>query len=219
MPRIGRIVLVGTFVALMAVVPAVAQAKVEESGTVRLRAYAPDITGYAGPVHTHGTLPAGSLYVAEVSGAISYWSRKQFKEPSGEWDTICGEPLKSLRGPLGLDAEFVFARPWTSPCPEPLPGHWENFELSAGGTYAHPLPFGGPFSTPTPGHKYSYALVGAGGPAMFRLRDMPNGHPATADNYGFLRIHVRKALASDCAGTGYTLFDEPTEAACVEAIA
>ncbi len=217
MPRIGRIVLVGTCIALMAVVPAVAQAKVEESSIVKLRAYAPDTTGYAGPVQTHGTLPAGSLYVAEVSGAISYWSRKQFTEPSGEWETVCGQPKKSPHGPLGIDAEFIFARPWTSPCPEALPVRWNNFELSTGGAYAHPMPIGGPFTKPTPGHKYSYALVGAGGPAMFRLRDMPNGHPATADNYGHLRIHVRKAVPADCAGTGYTLFGEPTEAACVAA--
>jgi hypothetical protein len=206
---------VGVCVVLATVATSAAQASVEESGTVKLRAHAPNVTGYGGPAHTKGTLPPGELYVAEVSGAVSYWATKQFRHPSAPWNTVCGDPLPSSLGPLGIDAEFVFARPWFGPCPT-LPMHWNNFELSTGSSYSHPQPIGGPFTQPTPEHKYSYALVGQGGKATFRLRDMPNGHPATADNHGFLTIHVRRAVASDC--TSYTLFDEPTEAACLAAI-
>jgi hypothetical protein len=131
---------------------------------------------------------------------------------------VCGNPLASAQGPLGADAEFLFARPWTAPCPEELPLHWNNFELSTGSTgYDHPTPIGGPFTAPTAGHEYAYALVGDGGPATFRLRDISNGRPATADNYGDLTIRVRDAVAADCAGSGYALFNEPTEAACVAA--
>jgi hypothetical protein len=133
-------------------------------------------------------------------------------------DILCGTPLASPEGPLGQDAEFVFARAWTSPCPEELPVHWNNFEMSTGVKgYGHPMAIGGPFKAPTTGHEYSYALVGEGSPAMFRLRDMWEGHPDTADNYGALTISVRGAVAADCAGSGYELFSEPTEAACVAA--
>jgi hypothetical protein len=79
------------------------------------------------------------------------------------------------------------------------------------------MPVGGPFTAPTPGHEYSYALVGDGGPAMFRLKDMPDGQPATANNYGALTIRVRGAVAADCASGDFALFNEPSEAACVAA--
>lgn len=213
--RLGIGWLVGACVVLAAVAAPTAQASVEESSLVRLHSWAPNITGYAGPARTPGILPSGELYVAEVRGAVSYWATAQFRHPTAPWNTVCGQPLPSLRGPLGIDAEFVFARPWNGTCPT-LPTHWNNFELSTGASYSHPQPIGGPFTQPTPGHKYSYALVGGGGPAMFRLRDMPNGHPATIDNHGVLFIHVRRAVASDC--TSYWLFDEPTEAACLAAL-
>lgn len=196
--------------------PAAAGASAAEPGVVTLPAYAPDTTGYAGPVSTLEALPAGKLFVADVSGAVSYFAKEMYLHPSGLWDTVCGSPLASSAGPLGADAEFLFARPWTAPCPQELPAHWGNFELSTGSSgYDHPVPIGGPFTAPTAGHEYAYALVGDGGPAMFRLKDMPNGHPATADNYGALTIRVRDAVAADCAGSGYALFGEPTEAACV----
>jgi hypothetical protein len=198
--------------------PAAAEAGEPASEPLTLPAYAPNITGYAGPVSTPGDLPAGQLFVAEVSGAVSYFSKEEYLHPSGLWDTVCGTPIASPEGPLGADAEFLFARPWTSPCPQELPGHWSNFELSTGsGVYDHPMPVGGPFTAPTPGHEYSYALVGDGGPATFRLRDIPDGHPATANNYGALTIRVRGAVAANCAGGDFALFNEPSEGACVTA--
>lgn len=218
MPRIGRIALIAICSATLIVGLATTGASASEPGVVTLPAYAPNTTGYAGPVSTPEALPVGKIFVADVSGAVSYFAKEMYLHPSGEWDTVCGNPLPSSEGPLGADAEFLFARPWTAPCPQELPAHWINFELSTGSSaYDHPVPIGGPFTGPTPGHQYAYALVGDGGPAMFRLKDMPGGHPATADNYGALTIRVRDAVAADCAGTGYMLFSEPNEAACVTA--
>jgi hypothetical protein len=224
MPHINRIALVAICTATMALIPAVAQAKppkIEKSQSLILNSHAKNISGYAGPLNTKGILPTGKLYVAEVSGSISYYAKKQYKHPSGNWDTVCGEPVYNafLGGDVGIDAEFVFGRPWTSPCPEELPVHWMNFEISTsnGTSYSHPAPLGGPFTKPTPEHLYSYPLVGSNEYALFRLKDDPNGIPETADNYGYLYIHVRKAQASDCAGTGYAVFGEASEAACVAA--
>jgi hypothetical protein len=224
MPRITRIACVAICMTAMALVPAVAQAKkpkIEKSQSLTLNSHAKDISGYAGPINTRGVLPTGSLYVAEVGGAISYYARKQYRHPSGNWDTVCGEPIRDafLGGYVGIDAEFVFGRPWTSPCPETLPVHWTNFEMSTnnGASYSHPGPIGGPFTVPTSNHVYSYPLIGSNEYALFRLKDDPNGVPETADNYGSLYIHVRRAQPSDCAGTGYTAFGEVSEAACVAA--
>lgn len=218
MPRIGRIALTAICSVYLVAGLAAAGASAAEPGIVTLSAYAPDTTGYAGPVSTPEALPAGKLFVADVSGAVSYFAKEMYLHPSGEWDTVCGNPLPSSEGPLGADAEFLFARPWTAPCPQELPAHWSNFELTAGSSaFDHPMPIGGHLTAPTAGHEYAYALVGDGGPAMFRLKDMPEGHPATADNYGALTIRVRDAVAADCASGGYLLFNEPTEAACVAA--
>jgi hypothetical protein len=199
--------------------PALAQAtaKIEGSQTLKLNSHEKNISGYAGPIHTSRIMPTGKLYVAEVSGAISYYAKRQYRRPSGLWNTVCGEPEASPQGPLGIDAEFVFARPWTAPCPRKLPVRWDNFEISAnnGGVYSHPAPLGGPFTVPTPGHHYNYPMVGAGKYGLFRLKDSPGGNPATADNYGRLTIHIRPAVAGDCAGTGWVVFGEPNEAACI----
>jgi len=220
MPRIIRIALCALCSAMILAAPAVAEAKTQGTQTLKLSAHRKNISGYAGPINTAGVFPTGKLYVAEVSGAISYYARRQYIHPNHFWNTVCGEPLVTTSGSLGIDAEFVFARPWTTPCPLKLPVRWDNFELSSnnGATYSHPAPLGGPFTAPTPGHAYSYPIVGSGKYGLFRLRDNPGGNPATADNYGRLIIQVRPAVAADCSGTGYVLFGQPTEAACVAAI-
>ncbi len=223
MSRLGRIALGAICIALVAAAPAAAQrkeAKIYESQTIKLRAKAKNIFGFAGPVNTAQALPGGALYVAEVTGAISYYAKKQYVHPSDLWNTVCGEPLVEPKGDLGIDAEFVFARPWTTPCPEKLPVRWDNFELSVnnGTVFAHPRPLNGPFTAPTPEHRYSYPMVGVGKYALFRLRDDPGGNPATADNYGTLVIHVRKAVSADCGGSNYLLFGKSTEAECLAAL-
>jgi hypothetical protein len=191
--------------------------RIEKTQTLILKAYAPDVTGYAGPVNTTHILPVGGLYVAEVKGKISYWALQQFKHPTSPWNTVCGKPESTSGKVFGIDAEFVFGRPGTTPCPT-LPSRFPNFEVSTGGArFSHPAPFGGPYSTPTADHLYSYPLLGAGEVASFRLKDDPNGHPATADNYGHLTIHIRPAVSSDCSAGGFLLFGEATEAACIAA--
>ncbi len=181
-----------------------------------LNARTTSLSGYAGPVASKA-LPAGKLFVAEVSGTFSYYARKQWAHPSGKWTTVCGTPHKGPLGKVGFDAEFIFARPWTTPCPRALPVKWINFEISStgGATYSHPVPLGPPITAPTPNHLYSYPLVGSGRAAAFRLMDDPEGHPAGADNYGQLHIVLRAATPTDCAIGGYKSFDEPSEAACV----
>lgn len=224
MHRLTRITAVAILASLIVAAPASAGEKgpkVEGEQLLNLHAHAKNITGYAGPVNTAGILPTGKLYVAEVSGAISYYAHKQYKHPSGLWNTVCGEPLEGSHGEaLGMDAEFVFARPWTSPCPRKLPVRWDNFEISVsnGSVYAHPSPLNGPFSAPTPEHRYTYALTGVGLYALFRLRDNPGGHPATEDNYGRLTIQIRKAAPADCGGTNYLLFGKSTEGECLAAV-
>ncbi len=219
----GRRLCVALGAAALALLPGLAWAgptTSEGTQTLVLGAHAKNITGYAGPKHTGHILPAGTYYVAEVSGAISYYAKRQYSHPSKPWATVCGTPEAGAGGPLGIDAEFVFARPWTSPCPMSLPRHWNNFEISTtnGVTYSHPIPIGGPFSAPTPEHHYDYALIGSGKYALFRLRDMPDGRPSTADNYGHLVIQVRPAVSTDCAGDGYRSFGFVTEVACLAAI-
>ncbi len=189
------------------------------AATVSLSAYAPEGSAYAGPVSTGEALAKNKLYVAEVSGAISYYAQEMYSDPHGPWSIVCGTPLASTEGPLGADAEFIFARPWTSPCPQQLPSHWSNFQLStAGEDFLHPQALGGPFTTPTAGHEYSFPLVGSGVAPLFRLQDDPDGHPSTADNYGALKIGVRLAVAADCTAGGYTIFGEASEAACLAAL-
>jgi hypothetical protein len=221
MPRLNRIVLGLACAAATAIAPAVAQAgtTIETTQTITLRAHYKNISGYAGPRNTSGILPAGKLYVAEVSGLISYYAKRQYMKPTKPWSIVCGEPVIGPHGALGIDAEFVFARPWTSPCPLKLPVRWNNLEMSTdnGTSYAHPAPLGGPFTAPTPTHEYSYPLIGSNRYALFRLKDLPGGNPATADNYGSLTVQIRPAVPADCGGTGYLLFDEPTEEACVTA--
>jgi hypothetical protein len=186
---------------------------------VRLSARAPDVSGYAGPVGAGADLAAGKLYVAEVSGSFSYFAADMYTDPHGPWDVLCGDPLSGPEGPLGADAEFIFARPWTSPCPASLPTHWSNFELSTtAGVYRHPEILGGPLAVPTADHEYDFPLLGSGSEPTFRLHDDPEGHPATADNYGALAITVRAAAAADCAGGGYAAFGEASEAACLAAL-
>ncbi len=213
----------GSALAIAATAPAYAtksdarRSGIENKQLLILRAYAPDVTGYAGPVSTRQILPSGALYVADVGGRISYWAAQEFTDPTSPWNTVCGKPELVFGRNFGIDAEFVFGRPAVAPCPT-LPQRFPNFEVSTGGAgFSHPAPFGGPYSAPTPHHLYSYPLVGTGEVASFRLKDDPNGHPATADNYGFLWIYIRPAVPSDCAGGQYLLFGEPTEAACIAA--
>ena len=94
----------------------------------------------------------------------------------------------------------VFARPWTSSeCTHAgLPNHWTNFQAGVGTTYHHLQAEGGPYSTPRSDHKYSYPLtVPVNNKAGARLSDE---YPQ--DNYGKLKVTVRKLASSDCQNGG-----------------
>lgn len=221
MSKIRRLIVgVTTLVAIGAAASAAQARPLPIPETLSLHSHAQNVTGYTGPAKSHGRLPVSALYVATVSGSLSYWERSQWKHPHGPFNTVCGEPFFSSRngGDVGIDAEFVYGRPSTKPCPT-KPFHWANFEISTDGglSYSHRSPLGGPFTAPTKTHTYSYPLVGSGQHAFFRLKDMPHGVPETADNYGTLTITLRGAVPSDCAAGGYLLFGEPTEAACITA--
>jgi hypothetical protein len=183
----------------------VATAKLPTSNNLRLDAYEPNNDGFAGPV-TSKILPAGTHWVAEVQGSVSYYEPSFYGGRRMPFPIVCGTPEDSVLfpsddrpwdHPAGQDPEFVFARPWTEHrcAKNPLPKHWSNFQITRGAGYGHTEPLGGRHPAPAADHKYSYPITGIGKSAQFRLKDRPR----TNDNYGVLQILVRRAMASDCA--------------------
>lgn len=177
--------------------------------------------------YSHGRIPTtqssfkltkGDWYVATVSGTISYWAPINYTKPQRPYKIVCGTPEGSAQysgsrggdGPVGLDAEFVFARPWTKKaCARAdLPAHWSNFQASTGGAWAHPESLGATPTAPTRNHTYSYVLQGRDKLAQFRLTDI-----YYRDNYGELHISLRRATTADCAAD-YASFGYPSAAAC-----
>jgi hypothetical protein len=181
------------------------------SNNLVLDSYEPNNDGFAGAV-TSKVLPLHSNWVAEVQGTISYYASSAYTVPSAPWPVLCGTP--DLTGPMfpslafpaskvvGMDPEFLFARPWTAKrcAKHPLPLHWSNFQISRGAGFAHRTQIGGRKPTMEPDHKYLYPISGIGEPAQFRLKDRPR----TSDNYGTLHILVRRATAADCETTGWS---------------
>jgi hypothetical protein len=162
------------------------------SNNLVLDSYEPNNDGFAGAV-TSKVLPLHSNWVAEVQGTISYYEPSQYVFPSEVHPTAKG---------VGMDAEFIFARPSTSKrcAKHPLPAHWGNFEISRGAGFGNRTPIGGRPSVAAPDHTYRYPISGIGKSAQFRLKDRPR----TSDNYGTLHIVVRRATAADCDTTGWS---------------
>ncbi len=174
-------------------------------------------------------LPTG-LYVATVTGTFSYWSAKYLKHPHPTrrrpWTMICGTlesaPLFASgggTGPVGMDPEFVFGRPWdpTECAKYPLPKKWTGFQTNTGLVgWSHPSALNLSYpARPTPTHTYEYALkVRRPRHIAFRFRDND-----TQDNYGTIEITLRQATAADCAGKRYKGFGLTTEAECLAEIA
>ena len=82
---------------------------------------------------------------------------------------VCGtpEPTPAFAsaggtGPVGLDAEFVFARPWDpQECTRwPLPRKWTQFQANAGAGWSHPMGISltYPNPVPSPTHTYEYGI-------------------------------------------------------------
>jgi hypothetical protein len=219
-------VVLGAALSLVVAAPAVAAtssatvtAVVSGEAKLVLDSHDSDDGRYAGPV-TSPVLQAGKLYVAEVNGTISYYSRSTWLGPTAPWDDICGNPddrpqigSPGLRnGPVGMDAEVVFARPCFGPdgAKTPKPGRWDNFEFKTNNFFYHSPAVGGPFTSASWSHAYDYVLRGFDKPAQFRLRDIPG----TADNYGRLAITIRKATAGDCWSNRHSYFGFATESEC-----
>jgi hypothetical protein len=95
---------------------------------------------------------------------------------------------KNIDGPVGLDAEFVFAVPTGSGyCSrlENVPfSSLTQLEISAdnGVTWLNPVPSSPSFN---PKHIYTYYMQGQGFPLQFRIDDFD-----PIENYGVLIIHI-----------------------------
>ncbi len=202
------------------------------SNDIMLDSYETNNDGFAGSVSSK-KLPAGTNWIAEVTGTISYYSPATYSGPVAKRKVICGTP--DAAGPLfpspdhltnkpsGQDAEFIFARPAKARrCGKsPMPWHWGNFQISRGHGFAHrtvlgtALLSGGRPTSIAPDHKYLYPIKGIGKPAQFRLKDRPR----TSDNYGQFHIVLRGATAGDCANGGYHDFGYADEASCAVSVA
>jgi hypothetical protein len=209
-----RIVLSMTLIAACAV-PSLAEATprpvVPPSGSTTLNSYS---RGSIPTAETSFNLPKGVWYVATVSGTVSYYSPINYTKPQPPYKIVCGAPQTGSQGPVGLDAEFTFARPWTrSKCQRAhLPIHWDNFQASTGSAWAHPKTLGPVPSAPTSNHTYNYVLLGRNKPAQFRLTDI-----YYRDNDGKLHISVRPATAADCGD--YYSFGFTSSPSCASAFA
>ncbi len=166
---------------------------------------------YTPPVTTKTSYAKHTFYVATVSGTFSYYPSHEYTAPKSPWPIVCGTPISSAAGPVGFDAEFIFARPWTKKAchKHHLPMTWPNFQASTGDAdgWTHPTILGSWPTTPTANHTYSYVLKGDNKPFSFRLWDID-----TKDNYGSLRIAVRQATATDCSA--FWSFGFKSYAAC-----
>jgi hypothetical protein len=203
-------------------VPAAASAASTTIANVVLDAYDASSAPATTPVSSRAPLAKGRLYVATVKGTISYYAAINYVALQPPWSTMCGTakgapmyPSAGGSGPVGNDAEFIFAQPTAKATCEAgkLPAHWFNLEMNDGSGWKHPPTLSArPLAAPLASHAYSYPLVGHQKAARFRLADSD-----TRDDYGSFRISVRTATAADCAGERYKAFGTTTPAACVAA--
>lgn len=223
--RVKRLAIAMTAV-VAAALPAVAVAKLKPPAApttahISLDSYHAWRRHYTPPVSTPFQVRRGSYDVAIVDGSFSYYAAANYTVPQRPWKIVCGSPQPSAKypgaggnGPVGFDAEFAFARPWSSrKCARAhLPQRWRNFQMNAGTGWHHPTLLGPPPSTPGSDHTYSYAVVGDNRTIQFRLKDV-----LTRDNYGVLKITVRPAAVSDCSS--YASFGFASQSACIAVIA
>jgi hypothetical protein len=161
-------------------------------------------------------LRAGAPYVVNVRGTVSFykWSTRQVEcgvaEPKPIYRT-----RRVKNGIVGADSEFVFADKATG-CNRRLragntvPETWLGFQVNQGRGFFK-LSLLTPTPAPRPDHTYDYAMMGYGSRARFRLKDVN-----TRDNYGRLRIRIRRATAADCTGGRHVAWGFATEADCAD---
>ena len=226
MKRTKLLLVIGVMAMAFAGLTGAAQAKQAGSLNLTLDSYEPNNDGFAGPVASK-ILPAESRWVAVVQGTFSYYNPSMYvAHPAAPFQVLCGtpdftgplfpSPDKASNKPVGMDAEFEFARPSRrSTCNRhPLPGHWYNFQIKTGSTWGHIPDLGAGEVVPTADHTYSYPLVGWDRPAQFRLKDRPR----TSDNYGELKISIRPATSADCGFQDWHSFGYASEAECTASL-
>ena len=150
--------------------------------------------GAAGPVRTERRLQRRARYRVTVQGTFSFYPEAMWLTPP-EGQAVCGKPESNPMftlpgqpsGPVGFDAETMFALPTT---PEhcdrlDLPRPWKNFQMAVGRRFTHPG--SGRRTKPNRTHRYSYRVRGLGRPLRLRLVDSE-----ATDNYGLLKVTVRR---------------------------
>ena len=207
---VHRLLLVAGVMVLAALGPAPASAQTQ---TLFLDFRDPGKDRYAKQVTTK-KLRVGLPYVVNVRGTLSFykWRTK---------DVACGtaekKPIyrsrRAKNGIVGADAEFVFADKAAgcnsrARAGNSLPEVWFGFQVSQGRQFFK-LSLITPTLTPRPDHAYDYAIMGYGTRAKFRLKDRN-----TRDNYGRLRLRLRRATATDCTAGKHAAWGFATEAEC-----
>jgi hypothetical protein len=172
---------------------------------------------HAGPVKTL-ELTRGIPYVATVQGTFSFFDRSTWKDKTEFCGTTERRPLYPSphrpNGRVNGDAMLLFANTSARCAKFPSPYTATTFEIAVAKKFRQLTPLGGEPSVPAADHRYRFALLGAGKVARFRLYDQ-----FTLDNYGRLRIVIRRARARACTGTGYLAWGFTSEAACMAAVA
>jgi hypothetical protein len=182
------------FAALMIALLIPASASAEAVATVLIDTNDPGNNGFAGP---YASPPlASGRYLITVQGTASYWSVNVWGARNGGNATnVCAgttepSPMTAtagvLNGPVGVDAEYIFAYPGPSPtlCPDgtptrPTPSHGGSLQISTdgGASFRHIEPINRAFNSE---HSYQYEVeLKESTTVQFRFQDRP-----TADNYG-----------------------------------
>jgi hypothetical protein len=159
----------------------------------------------AGP-YSLRTLASGKPYLITVQGTFSVWYASRWTEngvcpdmPAEEaptWDSP-SLPAGNWNGKVGLDPDYLFAKPQGYGCPDPYTGPIPStiVQISLEGDspdkFFHRTPTD-PSYNPT--HLYQYRVIGTGQEAFIRFAD-----PNPSDNYGRLRVIVESAATNASA--------------------
>ncbi len=164
--------------------------------TLVLDSYEDRADGAAGPVFTRRGLTRRAEYLVTVRGTLSFYPAPLWLMPQAP-QVICGRPeprplfaaIGQPIGPVGFDAETIFALPTTRAHCDGLrlPRRWANFQIAMGRRFTHPRPLPPRGRRVDPSHTYRYRVWGRGRRARFRLVD---SH--ATDNYGQLQIRVAR---------------------------
>jgi hypothetical protein len=185
-----------------------------------LDSYSPGLLPETPAVDSTARLANNTLYVATVQGAFSYYAAIDYLDPQTPFAVMCGTPgtapLFSSAGGSGKvsnDAQFILAIPSATTCAGVVtPRPWFGFQINDHAYWTHPSILSThPLTRPTRTHAYQYALLGRGRRVGFRLAD-----PDTRDDYGALRITLRRALPSDCVGNEYKAYGLSSRYTCLK---